>query len=88
MRVGTEHIMGRRKKVLILIRENDISLWADSIVVKVALCQKRTFVDFISGKFFSRQNRKNIFINSVKVGLRSTSNTGDRVCSILVPPTH
>jgi len=52
-----------------------------------ALCQKRTFVDFISGKFFSQQNRKNIFTNSVKVGLRSTSNTGDGVSPILgVPP--
>ncbi len=51
------------------------------------MCQKWTFVDFISGKFFSRQNRKNIFINSVKVGLRSTSNTGDKVSPILgVPP--
>ncbi len=38
-------------------------------------------------EIFSRQNRKGFFTNSVKVGLRSTSNTGDGVSPILgVPP--
>jgi len=37
-------------------------------------------------KFFSRQNRKGFFTNSVKVGLQSTSNTGSGVRLILVAP--
>jgi hypothetical protein len=36
------------------------------------LCAKSGRSDFISGKFFSRQNRKGFFTNSIKVGLDST----------------
>ena len=41
---------------------------------------------FFYGKTFSRQNRKGIFTNSVKVGVGSTSNTGSGADPILGVP--